>query len=63
MDMTILVSGHIIKPTLSEKLLGVVISEDLTWNAHYWGEKWREKDNAAGVIPELLMRLGLLRYL
>ena len=63
MNMTITLSGQYLKPTPSEKLLGVIISKDMTWYAHYWGEKWREKDNVTGVIPELLKRLGMLRYL
>ena len=61
--MRIRVGGNIIGATPSEKLLGVVMSEDFSWHSHLWGESWREKDNLPGVIPQLIQRLGLLKYL
>ena len=52
-----------IAATKSEKLLGVLISQDMSWVPHFWGETWRTKGNHVGVIPDLLRRLGLLRHL
>ena len=63
-SITVNVSGNIIKQTPSEKLLGVVISEDLTWAPYLWGETWREEDkNWPGLVPTLTRRLSLLKYL
>ena len=39
------------------------IESDLTWLPHLWGESWRVRDNSRGLIPELIKRIGLLRYL
>ena len=50
----------IIESTHSEKLLGVVVNEDLTWKEHLYGEHWRQEDNAPGIIPQLSQRVGLL---
>ena len=52
-----------VEPTQSEKLLGVVIDQDLTWRSHLWGETWREGKNWPGVFAQLLRRLGLLKHL
>lgn len=62
-DLTIRLIDHIIKPTSSEKLLGIIISEDMPWNLYIWGEKWRDKGNRTGVIPQLIQRLSMLKYI
>ena len=62
-DLSIYVGGLKVTATESEKLLGVVFSEDLTWSHHLWGEKWRHKNNAQGTIPQLIKRLGLIKHL
>ena len=49
--------------TTSENVQGVTVGQDLTWQAHYWGETWRESGNQSGVVPDLLKHIGLLRYL
>ena len=63
LQLSIKVGDKVITNTPSEKLLGVVLSEDLTWRPHIWGENWRETDNWGGLIPQLIQRLGMLRYL
>ena len=63
LDISITVDSKVIPPTPSEKLLGIVISQDMTWTPHLWGETWRPKDNHPGLIPSLLQCLGLLRHL
>ena len=30
----------------SEKLLGLIVNEEMSWKDHLYGEKWREEDNA-----------------
>lgn len=49
-------------PTEIEKLLGVIINQDLTWSHHLLGETWRAQNNSPGVIHQLLKRLGIIKY-
>ena len=63
LNLTIKVGGMTIYPTCSEKLLGVIISSDMSWDKHLWGETWRDSKNWPGVIPQLIGRLGLLKHL
>ena len=62
-NLVVNVCDNIIEESISEKLLGVIISQDLTWKHHLYGEKWREEDNAPGLIPQLSKRVGLLSLL
>ena len=57
------VCDNIIEESHSEKLLGIIVSEDLSWKKHLYGEQWREEDNAPGLIPQLSQRVGLLSQL
>ena len=43
MNFGINIDNQIILPTESEKLLGVIINQDITWSHHIWGESWREE--------------------
>ena len=54
-DFSIEVCGHQIKESRSEKLLGLVVSNDLKWNLYLYGEHWREKkeENFKGLFPKL----------
>ena len=62
--MEIIVSNMPVKETKSEKLLGIIINNELTWKEHLHGESWREEeDNAMGLIPQLSQRVGILRKL
>ena len=61
---SILVDGKTVVETKSEKLLGVVINNTMTWKDHLHGEVWRtEEKNTPGVIGQLSQRLGILRRL
>merc|ERR1712082_118892 len=62
-SISVSVNGTNITATSSEKLLGVIISQDLSWAPHLWGETWRPKGNHPGLIPTLIQRLALLRHL
>ena len=60
--MKIKVDNLEVVETKSEKLLGVVINNKLTWHDHLYGEKWRIGDeNTPGLIPQLSQRVGILR--
>ena len=52
--MSIKVDGKDIKETPSEKLLGVVLNNELTWKNHLYGDKENE-----GLIPQLSKELEL----
>ena len=61
---SIQVDGKRVEETNSEKLLGVIINNKMTWNEHLHGEDWRTKEeNNQGLIPQLSKRLGILRKL
>ena len=55
--------GKTIVETKSEKLLGVVVNNELTWKEQLYGEKWREDQNNIGLIPQLSQRVGILTKL
>ena len=57
-QLTISVDGKEIVETSSEKLLGLVINNTLTWKNHMYGDK----DNI-GLVPQLGKRLGMLSKL
>ena len=62
--LKIVVDGKEVIETKSEKLLGVILNDKMTWQDHLYGEKWREKGkNSPGLIPQLSKRLGILKKL
>ena len=53
-NMEILVDEKTVVETPSEKLLGLIISSDLTWKEHLYGEEWRQDgQDAPGLISQL----------
>ena len=56
--LSIQVDGKEVQETVSEKLLGVVINNKLTWQQHLYGD-----EENSGLIPQLKQRLGTLRRL
>ena len=49
---SIQVDGKTVSETPSEKLLGVIVNNHMTWHEHLHGEQWRtEEDNNMGLIP------------
>ena len=56
--MSIKVDGKDIEETDSEKLLGVVINNEMTWKNHLHGDT-----NNAGLIAQLSQRIGILKKL
>ena len=54
------VCGNIISDSKSEKLLGLTVNNQLTWKEFLYGEKWRDENNAIGLIPQLAQRVGIL---
>ena len=56
--MNINVDGKIIEESSSEKILGIIVNNTLTWKNHLYGDN----DNP-GLIPQLSKRVGMLRRL
>ena len=55
------VCGNKVEETESERLLGLVVNNTLTWSQYLHGEKWRTEENYPGLINQLSQRVGLLR--
>ena len=57
-EMKISVDGKEVVESNSEKLLGVVLNNHLTWKNHLYGDKENK-----GLVPQLSQRLGMLKRL
>ena len=57
-ETKIIVDGKVIPATSSEKLLGVVLNNSLTWKHHLYGDAVHE-----GLIQQLSKRLGMLKMM
>ena len=57
------VCGKVIKETNDEKLLGIIMSSNMSWNTHLYGNKETGKDRIQGVIPQLSKRVGMIAQL
>ena len=61
---SIYVDGKNVEQTISEKLLGVIISSNLSWKEHIYGEKWRTGNvHPRGLLSALSKRVGILKKL
>ena len=49
-----------VEETSDEKLLVIVISNNLSWNSYLYGNKLQGKDKIIGLIPKLSQRVGML---
>ena len=52
-----------VQDSKGERPLGLTVDNQLTWSEYLYGEQWREKDNAIGLIPQLNKIVGLLSKL
>ena len=57
------VGGKDIEETVDEKLLGIVISNNMSWSTHLYGNKKTGKEKIQGLIPQLSQRVGILKQL
>ena len=61
---SIQVDGKVVTESPSEKLLGVIVNNKMTWHEHLYGETWRtEEENSKGLLPQLSQRVGILTKL
>ena len=56
--ITITVAGHQVEESQSERLLGIIVNNSLTWYNHLHGNVEHQ-----GLIPKLSQRAGLVRKL
>ena len=57
-DKQIVVDNKIVTESRSEKLLGLVLNNKLTWKNHLYGD-----EENAGLLPQLNRRLGMMKRL
>ena len=50
-NIEINVCGSTVQDTHSERLLGLIVNNNMTWSDYLYGEKWRTEENFAGLIP------------
>ena len=43
-----------------EKLLGILMSNNYSWNSFLYGDNLKGKDKVAGLVPKLSQRVGML---
>ena len=55
------VCGQTVTESSSKKLLGLIVNNKQTWKDYLYGEQWRDRGNAPGLIPQLSQRVGLLK--
>ena len=53
-EVSLIASGHMIKPTMTEKLLGCQLHESLTWNYHL-------RDYKGSLVSQLTTRINALK--
>ena len=56
LDVSVNASGHIIRPTMTEKLLGGQLHQSLAWNSHI-------RDHQSSLTNQLTSRINGLRRL
>ena len=63
--LKVTVCGNEVESSESEKLLGIIVNNQLTWRHYLSGEKWRtpESDNFPGLFTQLSQRVGMLQKL
>ena len=57
------VGGKVITETSEEKLLGMVMSDNMTWKTHIFGNNKSGKDKMQGLISQLSQRVGMISRL
>ena len=56
--LSINVDGHVVAESRSERLLGLIINNTMTWEHHLYGS-----EEHRGLIPKLSQRAGIIRKL
>ena len=59
-DIAVNVCQNVVKESKSEKLLGLIINNQLSWSDYLYGEQCHPNNNSTGLIQQLSKRVGLL---
>ena len=59
-DFAVRVCDSIVRESKSERLLGIIVNNELTWSDYLNREKGHHCDNFIGLIPQLSQRVGIL---
>ena len=62
-EIRVTVCGKEIKESQDEKLLGIMMSSNMTWSTYLHGNKLTGKDKVVGLVPQLSQRVGMLAQL
>ena len=54
------VGDNLVEESSDEKLLGIMMSNNFSWNTYLYGNKLSGKDKVIGLIPKLSQRVGML---
>ena len=49
-----------VEDSSDEKLLGILMSNNYSWNSYLYGNHLKGKDKVTGLIPKLSQRVGIL---
>ena len=52
-----------VKESVSERLLGLTVKNDLSWSAHLYGNGLSGKEKTVGLLTQLSQRVGILKRL
>jgi hypothetical protein len=53
----------LIEETSDEKLLGIIMGRNMTWNTHLYGNKKTGKNKIQGLVPQLSQWVGFIAQL
>ena len=63
-SIAVMVEGHLVENTESERHLGLTVDSHLSWSPHIRGELWRPSgDNIPGLVSQLTTRATAVRRL
>ena len=58
LDTSFMIEEEAVEPTKSEKMLGILVNDSLTWKNHLYGDK-----EHPGLISDICKRTGVLKIL
>ena len=62
-SIDIKVCNKAVKESVSERLLGLTVQNDLSWSAHLYGNGLSGKEKTVGLLTQLSQRVGILKRL
>ena len=59
----VVVDGKVVEESKDEKLLGIVLSNNMSWSTNLYGNNKQGDDKIKGLVPQLSQRIGILKQL